>query len=75
MNKSGGRKLCALCKTRRTRARGAALARDLQAALLTCCHLWVPAPADPICDQCKSFYRAHLRGHAESTAYRPNPNV
>ncbi len=65
---------CALCLKRRTRpGRRPELPRDLHAALQTCCHLWVPAADDPICEICRAYLREHLRMHnATATTYRTN---
>jgi hypothetical protein len=56
-------KTCALCKKSRVRSNRAALPAALHAALLSCCHLWIPAVNDPICTSCKNFYREHIREH------------
>lgn len=63
--------LCALCLRKRTRpGRRPELPRDLHAALQTCCHLWVPAAEDPICEDCRKYYRDHLKRHnATVTTY------
>jgi len=59
--------ICALC---RTPAR-APLPAALQAALMSCCHLWIPAVSDPICEEHQKFYRLHIREHDGSVKKAP----
>jgi hypothetical protein len=40
---------CALCKSNRPAGAALTMPRELLAALASCCHLWIPGAADPVC--------------------------
>jgi hypothetical protein len=70
---------CALCKSNRPAGAALTMPRELLAALASCCHLWIPGAADPVCKTCQDFYGGHLKTHnATATSYgrpisRPPP--